>query len=289
MAPNAPATANPSYDPADHGPSQEQVPCYGEGSFPPPRPFERSRYSRAAYEPSRAAVYAGEQPHGLRQALERAMVLLVAVGCIITLAAVLLLFFYPGPFGGSAGAQEPTVSAGASAAESQPSSTPAALWRKGQMPNLYQTDPQWASRPYGDGTIATHGCGPTCLSMVYVALTGNRDLDPAAMAAYSEDAGYIDSGVTSWLLMSEGARNLGIGGEELCASESVVRGALSQGRPVIASVGPGDFTDDGHFIVISGANSDGTVKVHDPNSPQRSADHWDLADILAQCRNLWAY
>lgn len=44
--------------------------------------------------------------------------------------------------------------------------------------------------------------------------------------------------------------------------------ALSQGRPVISSQGPGLFTRGGHFIVLRGLTSSGKVLVNDPNDSQ---------------------
>ena len=168
-------------------------------------------------------------------------------------------------------------------------STPRSEWRAGEVPFLYQTDPQWASRPYAGGTVEKNGCGPTCLSMVYVALTGRDDLDPAAMADFSERGGYTTDGMTAWTLMSDGATELGLVSKELPASEAAVREALLAGRPVICSVGPGDFTTTGHFIVLSGLTEDGEVIVHDPNNAERSSHPWDLERVLGQCLNLWAF
>ena len=68
-----------------------------------------------------------------------------------------------------------------------------------------------------------------------------------------------------------------------------VRKALDAGYPVIASVSKGDFTTQGHFIVLAGTDEDGKVIVHDPNSVERSAKVWDLDRILSQTRNLWAF
>ena len=168
-------------------------------------------------------------------------------------------------------------------------STPRADWRAGAVPYLYQTDPQWAGHPYAGGTIEKNGCGPTCLSMVYVALTGRDDLDPAAMADFSERGGYTTDGMTAWALMNDGAAELGLTSEELSASAGTVREALLAGKPVICSVGPGDFTTTGHFIVLSGLTEDGEVTVHDPNSAERSSRPWDLERVLGQCQNLWAF
>ena len=168
-------------------------------------------------------------------------------------------------------------------------STPVAEWEKGSVPYLYQTDPAWAAEPYAGGTVEENGCGPTCLSMVYIDLTGRKDLDPAGMAAFSEEGGHVDSGMTSWTLMTDGAAKLGLASEELPADESSVLSALSQGRPVICSVGPGDFTTTGHFIVLAGLDGSGGVSVHDPNSEERSHRAWDVGRILSQCRNIWAF
>lgn len=168
-------------------------------------------------------------------------------------------------------------------------STPRAEWRAGEVPSLYQTDPQWAAHPYAGGTVEKNGCGPTCLSMVYVALTGRDDLDPAAMADFSERGGYTSDGMTAWALMSEGAAGLGLSSEELPASAAAVREALLAGKPVICSVGPGDFTTTGHFIVLAGVAESGEVVVRDPNSAERSARTWDLERVLGQCLNLWAF
>ena len=52
-------------------------------------------------------------------------------------------------------------------------------------------------------------------------------------------------------------------------------GALENGEPVICSMRPGDFTTKGHFIVLVGME-DGKIRVHDPNSAQRSSQLWGL-------------
>ncbi len=173
------------------------------------------------------------------------------------------------------------------AAADPATSTPRSAWRAGEVPHLYQTDPAWSGEPYAGGTVEKNGCGPTCLSMAYVTLTGKTDLDPAQMAAFAEDGGYTQDGMTTWTLMSEGAERLGLDSEELPADADAVRDALRSGKVVICSVRPGDFTTTGHFIVLAGLADDGKVEVRDPNSAKRSRA-WDLERVLDQCANLWA-
>lgn len=204
--------------------------------------------------------------------------LALAIGCSVVILAMALVV-----------AQETNPDAGATQAfGSESPSTPKSAWQRGVVPELYQTDPLWGSQPYGDGTIATHGCGPTCLSMAYVALSGKLDKDPAAMASFSENHGFVDEGMTTWTLMNEGASQLGLKSRELPNNVEALRLALLNGEPVIASVGPGDFTSDGHFIVLVDYLGDGSVALRDPNSAKRTHQSWKLTDVLSQCQNLWA-
>ena len=138
------------------------------------------------------------------------------------------------------------------------------------------------------GTVGENGCGPTCLTMAYVALTGRDDMTPADMASFAERGGYTVDGMTAWSFMTEGAAQLGLTSEELPADASQVRAALEAGSVVIASVRPGDFTTTGHFIVLAGLAEDGTVIVHDPNSAERTHATWDIERVLGQASNLWA-
>ena len=168
-------------------------------------------------------------------------------------------------------------------------STDKSTWTKGKMPYLYQIDSEWANRSYAGGTIADSACGPTCMSMVYVYLTGKKDRDPAQMATFSEQRGFTESGMTTWSFMTEGARMLGLTSHELPADESIIRAELEAGHPIIVSVLPGDFTTVGHFIVLESTDAFGRILIRDPNSPERSGQAWDLSQILSQTRNLWAF
>lgn len=209
-----------------------------------------------------------------REEARRAVVLAVALVALVGTCAAALPLLSPRD-----------VTAGSSPA----ASTPRDEWREGTVPSLYQTDPEWAEAPYAGGTVAERGCGPTCLTMVYVALTGRADLSPADMCAFSEESGFAQDGMTAWALMTDGAALLGLASEELPASEGAVREALSAGRPIICSVRPGDFTTTGHFIVLERIDEDGRLVVHDPNSAERSSEAWDVGRVLGQCANLWAF
>ena len=63
---------------------------------------------------------------------------------------------------------------------------------------------------------------------------------------------------------------------------------LEVGNPIICILGPGDFTESGHFIVMTGVEN-GLVRINDPNSRANSAKLWELGKIKDQLRNLWVF
>ena len=159
----------------------------------------------------------------------------------------------------------------------------------GEIPLLLQWDERWGYAFYADDMIAVNGCGPTAIAMVAAGLTGDNTVTPYKVAQFSAENGYYagDSG-TSWSLMTEGAQQFGIYGEEMELSESEIFSALENGHPVICSMRPGDFTTTGHFIVLTGVE-DGKIRVNDPNSRIRSEKLWDYSRLEYQINNLWVY
>lgn len=160
---------------------------------------------------------------------------------------------------------------------------------QGEIPLLLQWDERWGYAYYADDMIAVNGCGPTAIAMVAAGLTGDNTVTPYKVAQFSAGNGYYagDSG-TSWSLMTEGAQQFGIYGEEMGLSEDEVFSALENGHPIICSMRPGDFTTTGHFIVLTGVE-DGKIRVNDPNSRVRSGKLWDYTRLEYQINNLWVY
>ncbi len=156
------------------------------------------------------------------------------------------------------------------------------------VPHFLQWDERWGYAPYGDDNIGIAGCGPTCLSMVYVYLTGDTSMNPKAMAEFATDYGYCEPGNGSaWALIFEGGEILGLDVEEVGLDEDLIAYHLEEGRPVIAIMGPGVFTEGGHFIVMTDY-IDGQIKINDPNSNIRSEKLWNYEDIEDQIQGLWA-
>ena len=124
--------------------------------------------------------------------------------------------------------------------------------------------------------------------MVCMYLLNDPQLSPAYIADFGARNGYYVDGVgSSWTLISEGGKKLGLDVVEIPLDENRIKRNLEVGNPVICSMGPGDFTTTGHFIVMVGVEN-GKIRINDPNSKARSAQLWDYDDICGQIRNLWA-
>lgn len=162
--------------------------------------------------------------------------------------------------------------------------------KKGTIPLFLQWDERWGYETYGSSFMAVTACGPTSLSMVYCGLTGDTVWNPYKMAAWAEESGYYVWGEgSSWELMTTGAEQLGLTSESLSVDASAIRAALRAKKPVICSVGPGDFTNNGHFIVLTGLTWKGKVRVNDPNSRINSETLWDMDRLVSQMSAAWAY
>lgn len=155
-------------------------------------------------------------------------------------------------------------------------------------PLFVQWDKRWGYEKYSGNFFAASGCGPTTLSMVVVYLTHNREASPIAVAKYSKEAGYsVDGSGSSWTLISEGCRHYGVKAKAVALDESRMKAELDEGHPIVVNVGPGDFTDTGHFMVITGYDDEG-FSINDPNSIEKSGKRWLFKNISSQIRAVWS-
>lgn len=158
-----------------------------------------------------------------------------------------------------------------------------------KYPLFLQWDKRWGCLAYGDDSnVAISGCGPTTLAMAVVALTGNEEATPAAIAKFAMQEGFYMSGTgTMWSLMTEGAAAYGVRSEQINISQTEIKQHLDQGDIVICSVRQGDFTTGGHFILLYDYDDEG-FSINDPFSLYRSGQKWDYGKIRSQIKAVWA-
>lgn len=159
-----------------------------------------------------------------------------------------------------------------------------------QIPHYLQTD--YASIPYGNGSIASSGCGPTSFAMIASYLTGST-ITPIDAVAWCGNAYYAPGAGTYWSYFQAASDHFGCGTVTQTTSASSVLQALSQGCPVISSQSPGLFTSGGHFIVLRGITANGKVLVNDPNdNAQKNYINREfdmMSEIDATSRQYWIF
>ena len=131
-----------------------------------------------------------------------------------------------------------------------------------QIPHYLQTD--YGNIPYGGGSIATSGCGPTSFAMVASYLTG-KAITPVDAVSWCGNSYYKPGVGTYWSYFAAAASHFGCGSVTQTNDPNRVLKALSEGHPVISSQSAGLFTRGGHFIVLRGVTASGKVLVNDPN------------------------
>lgn len=166
-------------------------------------------------------------------------------------------------------------------------SSPMKTTSTSKVPLYIQWDDYWGYDSYGDGLLGYTGCAPTCLAMAVSCLTG-KGIMPTEVAHYADEQGYYSTGSgSSWTLVSEGSSHFGLTAEAMTVNEGEMEAALSEGKLIICTMSPGDFTQTGHFILLTGYQ-DGSFTVNDPNSIIRSGQSWSYERIHSQIKNLWA-
>ncbi|MBO5317510.1 MAG: C39 family peptidase [Oscillospiraceae bacterium] len=159
-----------------------------------------------------------------------------------------------------------------------------------EVPLFLQWDKRWGYKIYGSGVAGLTACGPLCLSMAAFYHTGDENMTPEDIIDFAKQEGYCVPGSgSSWKLISEGAKKLGLTVRELTLSDGDIKQALDNNEPVILIMGPGDFTQVGHFILVRGYDAQtGQLLINDPNSRINSQKGWEFSRIKDQIRNLWA-
>ncbi len=162
-------------------------------------------------------------------------------------------------------------------------------FQSGTIPHLLQWDERWGYASYGTSNIAVSGCGPTCMAMVLSYLKDDASLTPVKLGKYAEENGHLTKdNSTLWTFMSDACMNWGVTSTGCGVDEAQIERTLNAGNPIICNVGEGDFTENGHYIVLT-AYKDGKVSVLDPFSMKNTEKEWVYNEIKDQIKGSWSY
>ncbi len=166
-------------------------------------------------------------------------------------------------------------------------------------PMLYynQGDLRWKSYLYGGSDpLSKYGCGPVCVAMI-VNSFGNIGVTPIEMADWSAANGCFAAGGGSYHdLIPKSLTAFGLQVESVTdrTPENAAR-LLDSNHILVALMGKGTLTDNGHFIIIAQLTSSGNVYIADPANYENSTKEWDLQQLMDELKRsydsggpLWA-
>lgn len=143
-------------------------------------------------------------------------------------------------------------------------------------------DYTYGSKCDGPPTIATSGCGPTAAAMVLSNL--GISTNPVEVAEDFESGGYrICNKGTAYAAFTNSSiiRENGLTGTIIDIQDHAqIEAIVGADHPVIISVGPSRFTSGGHFMVLTGIDSDGNFMLNDPNSGYQWATKEEIYDAI---------
>lgn len=167
----------------------------------------------------------------------------------------------------------------------------------GPMIYYNQGDSRWADYLYGGSDpMRSHGCGPTAAAMV-ISSFSPASLTPPEAAAWAKSNGFYARGQGSYHSLITGSLTAyGLNVQSVTErSQEHVSDLLKEGSILIALMGKGSLTQNGHFIIITQILENGNVRIADPNSYANSTKEWKLSQLLSELKQsrdsgapLWA-
>lgn len=169
----------------------------------------------------------------------------------------------------------------------------------GSGPMLYyhQGDLRWGDYLYGGyDPMNKYGCGPTAVSMVVNSFT-DSPVDPTDIAAWASENGYYAlHGGSYHSLIPDALAAYGLSVESVTdRSYEHVADLLSSGHILVALMGRGTLTANGHFVLFTRLLNDGKISIADPASYENCTLEWDLEQLLKELKKsydsggpLWA-
>ncbi|MGX4645639.1 MULTISPECIES: C39 family peptidase [Holzapfeliella] len=158
---------------------------------------------------------------------------------------------------------------------------------------ILQTDERYKSLPYGTGagTLDENGCAVASLAMVSAFFDNSIKTSPADILNWSGSRYFVDGQGTSWDIFPAFATQFGYQYHDLGNDINNAIPYLKQGIPVVISVGPGQFTQSGHFMVLSYSDDNG-IRLLDPNddpNKNHSLTIYNPAEIQKDMMHIWAF
>ena len=161
----------------------------------------------------------------------------------------------------------------------------------GPMYYYNQGDTRWSSYLYGGSDpMLQYGCGPTAAAMLISSFTNDGEaITPVTIADWSSANGYYAPQSGSYhSLIPAVLTAYGFHVESVTDhSPQNAASLLSSGHILVALMGKGSLTQNGHFVLITKLLPDGNVSIADPNSFDNSTCEWELPFLMEELKKVY--
>ena len=159
----------------------------------------------------------------------------------------------------------------------------------GPMLYFHQGDLRWGDYLYGgEDPMNKYGCGPTAVSMIINSFS-DTPASPITLADWSlENGGYALHSGSYHSLIPNSLTAHGFQVETVTdRSYDHVASLLSSGHILIALMGKGTLTQNGHFVLFTKLLDNGQVRIADPASYENCTQDWDLTQLLSELKKVY--
>ena len=152
-----------------------------------------------------------------------------------------------------------------------------------------QWDKRWGYMEYIGGPLGTKGCCPTSLAMLYAGLSGRTDMSPYIVSLLATESELCDAQAgTHGEFVGYFCERVGLEWADVTTIDEAAS-YLNGGWILVCNLGAGEFTDLGHYVLITGwSGYDGDVHVNDPYTTSVNERPWPLVTIFYECNSTYA-
>ncbi len=159
----------------------------------------------------------------------------------------------------------------------------------GPMLYYHQGDLRWGNYLYGgEDPMNKYGCGPTAVSMIINSFS-DTPVTPTTLADWStENGGYALHSGSYHSLIPDALTAYGFDVESVTdRSYEHVSDLLSSGHILVALMGKGSLTKNGHFVLFTKLLDNGEVRIADPANYENCSKDWDLEQLLSELKKVY--
>ncbi len=159
----------------------------------------------------------------------------------------------------------------------------------GKMQYFNQQDSHWGTYLInGKDLMSTNGCGPTCVAMVIHAFgTNGGQVTPVTMADWAvANHQYVVNAGSQHTIVETAlpAYGLTVTSLQNSISKETILSELHQHHLLIGLMGPGYFTEEGHYLLMTGIDGDGNICIADPHSSENTSKAFSADFLIGQLR-----